>query len=127
MKDTLVAAIGLAVVVLLAAILYQNYRRFHRPLLTTPYQAVVLQNGDVYYGRIDHLGTDHPVLRDVVTIREEPDPGTGEPRFIVARRKDEARGADHLILPVSSIAYIEPVQPDSAIGRLITEASGKRR
>ncbi len=125
MRDAVLAAIGLGIVVLLAAILYQNYRRFHRPLLTTPYQAVVLQNGDVFYGRIDHLGTDHPVLQDVFTIRQEMDPGTGDPRYVVARRKDEERGADHMILPATSIAFIEPVEPDSTIGRLIADASDK--
>jgi hypothetical protein len=127
MRDALLAATGLLIVTLLAALVYQNYRRFHRPLLTTPYQAVTLRSGEVFYGRMDHLGSDHPVLRDAFTVRREADEAAGEPRYVLLRRRDDVTGADHLILPASSIAFIEPVQPDSAIGRLIDQASGRRR
>ncbi|HVO27043.1 MAG TPA: hypothetical protein VMW56_25815 [Candidatus Margulisiibacteriota bacterium] len=125
MKEAVCVAIGLAIVVLLAMIVYQNHRRFHRPLLTTAYQAVVLQSGAVYYGRIAHLGTDHPVLRDVFTVRQERDAETGQPRYVMVQRKDEVNGADHMILTVSAIAFVEPVQPDSPVGRLV-EQTGPR-
>jgi hypothetical protein len=118
MRDVVAIAIGCAIVALLAAIAYQNHRRFHVPLLTTPYQAVMLTNGSLLYGRIDHLGTDHPVLRDVFVVREEPHAAPGE-RYRLVRRRNEANGADHVIFPASSIAYVEPVQRDSIVGRLI--------
>ena len=70
-KEVALTLTGLAIVVLLAAGIYQNYRRFHTPLITTPYQAVVLINGSVFYGRIDHLATDYPVLRDAFTVQSE--------------------------------------------------------
>ena len=125
MKEAACAAVGLAIVALLAVIVYQNYRRFHRPLLTTPYQAVVLKNGDVFYGRIAHLGTDHPVLRDVFTVRQEADSETGHPRYVVVKRQDEMNGADHIIFTVTAIAFVEPVHPDSTIGRLIEQTGGR--
>ena len=125
MKEAAGAAIGLAIVALLALIAYQNHRRFHRPLLTTPYQAVVLQNGDVFYGRIAHLGTDHPVLRDAFTVRQETDSETGHSRYVVVKRKDGVNGADHMILTVTAIAYVEPVHPDSTIGQLIEQAGAR--
>lgn len=118
----LVGLLALVAIVLLAAKLYQDQRRFHRPLLTTPYQRVTLQNGNVFYGRIDHLGTDHPVLRDAVTIRQEKGASTGEPQYVLTRRKDEPHGADHLIFPASSIAFVEPVRADSPIGQVIAAA-----
>jgi hypothetical protein len=37
-------------------------------------------------------------------------------------RKDEMNGADHIIFPVTSIAFVEPVRPDSTIGKLIERA-----
>jgi hypothetical protein len=125
MREAVLAVIGVAIVALLAATVYQNHRRFHRPLITTQYQAVVLANGNVFYGRIDHLGSDHPVLRGVFTVRREPDSGTGQPLYTLIRRRDEADGADHIIIPVSAIAFIAPVQPDSAIGKLIEQAGLK--
>jgi hypothetical protein len=121
MRDGALFVLGLAIVALLVAIAYQNQRRFHTPLLTTPYQAVVLQNGSVFYGRVDHLGTDHPVVRDAFTVRAEIDPQTGRPRHVVVKRRDDIHGADHLIVPAGAIAFVEPVRPDSTIGRLIGE------
>ena len=126
MRDIVIAACGLAVVALLAVIVYQNYQRFHRPLLTTKYQAVTLTNGDVFYGRIDHLGSDRPVLRDAVSITTEVDSQTQDPRYVLTRRRDSATGADHLIFPAASIAFVEPVQADSIIGRLIEQQAQRR-
>jgi hypothetical protein len=123
MREAVLAVLGLAIVALLAAIVYQNHRRFHKPLLTTPYQAVVVENGSVFYGRIDHLGSDHPVLRDVFTVRHELDPETKQPRYVMVKRKDEPDGADHIIFPITAIAYIAPVRPDSNIGKLIEQTS----
>lgn len=117
--------LGLAVVVLLAIVVQQNHRRFHKPLLTTPYQCVTLVNGSVFYGRIDHLGTDYPVLRDAFRVLVEPDPQTRQPRYVLVKRKTEANGADHMIFPAAAIVFVEPVRPDSAVGRVISE-SGKR-
>jgi hypothetical protein len=67
----------------------------------------VLENGEVFYGRIDHLGTDYPVLRGPSTVREERDPRTGSVRYVVAPREEEAWGAGHIIFPAASIACIE--------------------
>lgn len=126
MRETIAIILGVTIAVLLGIIVYQNQRRFHKPLITTPYQRVTLQNGLVYYGRIDHLGTDHPVLRDALSVREDAETGTRERRYVVTKRKDEANGADHMILPAGSIAHIEPVRPDSAIGKAIQQALERR-
>lgn len=126
MKVAIVALTGLAIAVLLAANVYQNHSRFHRPLITTPYQAVVLENGAVFYGRIHHLGTDYPVLRDAFSIRYEAG-ADGQPRYVVMKRTDEVNGADHMIIAATAIAFVEPVRPDSIIGRLITQARQEGR
>lgn len=122
MKDIILCIVGLLVVLVLAASVYQSQRRFHKPLLTTPYQAVTLLNGAVVYGRLDHLGTDHPVLRDAVTISRSTDGATGLQAYEAVRLKDGEQGSDHLIFPVTALVTVAPVQPDSPIGRLIAEA-----
>lgn len=126
MRDLIVPVCVLAVASLLAVLVYQNYQRFHKPLLTTKYQAVTLTNGEVFYGRIDHLGSDHPVLRDAFSVRTELDPQTQQPRLALVRRRDGVAGADHLIIPASAIAFVEPVRPDSTIGRLIEQQERQR-
>lgn len=123
MKEATLVAIGLAIIVLLAINVYQNYRRFHTPLITTPYQAVVLKNGSVFYGRIDHLGSDYPVLRNAFTVYSELDPNTQQPRYVLVKRQDGVNGADHMIFVATAIAFVEPVQPESPIGKLIAQTS----
>ncbi len=123
MRDVVLGGLGLGIVVLLAAVVYQNHRRFHVPLITTPYQSVTLQNGSVFYGRIDHLGTDHPVLRDAFSVRTEFDAQTRQPRYTLVRRKDELNGADHIIFPAASIAFVEQVAPESVVGRLVKQTN----
>ena len=126
MKETAVAMIGLAIILLLAASMYQNYGRFHKPQITTTYQAVTLENGSVFYGRIDHLGTDYPILRDAFTVHREFDSITRQPRYVLLKRKDDVNGADHMILPATSIAFVEPVRSDSTIGKLIAQAISEK-
>jgi hypothetical protein len=122
MKELLVGGLGLALVALLGVVVHQNYFRFHKPQITTRYQAVTLIGGEVVYGRIAHLGSDHPVVRDAFSIRTEADPAGGPPREVLVRRRDGGTGADHVIVPATSIVSVEPVQPGSRIGRLIVQA-----
>ena len=126
MRDIVIAACGLALVALLAVLVYQNYQRFHKPLLTTSYQAVMLVNGEIFYGRLDHLATDHPVLRDAFTVRIEQDSQSQKRKYVIAKRGDSPTGADHMIFPATAIASIEPVRSDSEIGRLIAAQTLKR-
>jgi len=123
MRDAAIALCALAIVALLALIVYQNHRRFHWPLITTPYQAVTLTNGEVFYGRIRHLGSDHPVLLDPFSVRRETDAGAQQPRYVLTKRRDAIAGADHLILPATAILFVEPVRPDSTVGKLIEQAA----
>ena len=123
MKEAALAVLGLAIVVLLATSVYQDYLRFHRPLITTTYQAVMLENGSLLYGRIDHLGSDHPVLRDVFTVQGELDSTTQQTHYVLVKRQDGLNGADHMIFPATSIVFVEPVQPESTIGKLIAGAN----
>jgi hypothetical protein len=125
-RDLVMSALGLVIAMLLAVMVYQNYQRLHRPLLTTTHQAVTLLNGDVLYGRIDHLGTDHPVLRDAFAVHEQRIAPTGEMKLVLVKRSGTSTGADHIIFQASAIAFVEPVRADSAIGQLIKERGHPR-
>ena len=121
MKETVIGVVGLLIFAALAVTVHQNQRRFHKPLLTTHYQAVMLTDGTLLHGRLDHLGTDFPVLREAMTVRAIVDPTSGAISHKIMLRKSEDHGADHLILPATSILYVEPVQTDSTIGRAIAQ------
>jgi hypothetical protein len=121
MKYLAVAVCAVVLVAFAAFSIYQAHYRFHRPQITSTYQGVTLVNGEVFYGRIFHLGSDHPVLRGASTVKIEIDPQTQQPRHRLVRRRDSSTGADHLIFPVTSILYVEPVREDSIIGRLLAQ------
>jgi hypothetical protein len=122
MRDLLVAVFALAIVVLLGLDTYLDYRRIHRPQLNTRFQCVTLVDGRIFCGRADHLGSDHPVLRDAFRVQTETPSASDPPRHTLVRMRDGATGADHLIFPSTAISSVEPVRADSVIGRLITDA-----
>ena len=48
------------------------------PQFDVPFQAVLLDSGQVYFGKISGLGTPYPVVRDVYYIQSNP-PRTRKP------------------------------------------------
>lgn len=118
-KLTVALLLGLLIAGLLALRTWQDYRRFHRPLLTTTFQAVTFVDGRVLYGRIDHLGSDHPVLREAFSVHGDGD------KLTSSWLRDGPTGADHVVFPASAVLTVQPVAPESPVGRLI--AASRRR
>jgi hypothetical protein len=92
------------------------------PDLSTPYQAVVLTNGQVYFGKLDRLGPAYPTLRDVFYIQSHQNPDTKQVTNTLVKRGRELHGPDYMILNAQHILFIEPVRADSQLGKLIEEA-----
>jgi len=119
-------AILLAVVI--AGIAWWMTRRNNAPVtLTTPYQAILLSNGQVYYGRLEGYGSrPFPVLREVYYIKSGTDAKTSQPTSILVTRGNEWHGPDHMILNASHIIQVEPVTPDSKVAELIAALKMQR-
>jgi len=90
---------------------------------STPYQAVVLINNSVYYGKLAGYGTSNPVLTDVYYILSKTDPDTKKVSNVLIKRGKELHGPDRMYLNPSQIILVEPVGPDSKVAQLISEAS----
>jgi hypothetical protein len=110
----------LVIAVALCLIAYQHSRG-SAPELSTPYQAVALTNGQVFFGRIEGLGTDYPVLRDVFYIQTRQNPDTKQVANVLIKRGGEAHGPDRVILNRQHVVFIEPIKDDSQIATLIAE------
>jgi hypothetical protein len=109
--------------VVIGAVLAAGLLRYRRPLtLTTPYQAVLLDSGQVYFGKIDGLATNFPVLTDVFYVQSQSNPQTKEVTNILIRRGKEWHGPDRMVMNARHIVLIEPVSPDSKVAQLIAEA-----
>ena len=94
--------------------------------LDTEYQAVMLTNGQVFFGKIEGLGTPYPVLNDVYYVRTFADPKN--PRNTTStliKRGQEWHAPGSMVLNADHIVLVEPVTKDSKIAQLIAEKEQK--
>jgi hypothetical protein len=93
---------------------------------TTPYQAVLLSNNSVYFGKLSGYGTSNPVLTDVYYILSKQDPTTKQVQNVLVKRGKELHGPDRMYLNANSIVFVEPVGTDSKVAQLIQEANQQK-
>jgi hypothetical protein len=93
---------------------------------TTPYQAVLLSNNSVYFGKLAGYGTSRPVLTDVFYIVSQTNPETKQVNNMLVKRGKELHGPDRMYLNSSSIVFVEPVGETSKVAQLVDEASKKQ-
>jgi hypothetical protein len=92
----------------------------------TPYQAVLLTNNSVYFGKLSGYGTSNPVLTEVFYILSQTDPQTKAVKNVLVKRGKELHGPDRMYLSPSSIVFVEPVGTDSKVAQLINEANQQK-
>jgi hypothetical protein len=126
MERFLTPILGAAVVALLAMLVYQGSDAGRSaPVLTTPFQAVLMANGNVFFGKLENAGSPFPVLREVYYIRSQVNQETKEVKNAMIKRGSEWHAPDSMTLNARHIMVIEPVKPDSHMAKLIEEASKK--
>ena len=113
----------LAIAASLGLLAHQAWGQRGVPGLSTPFQAVALANGQVFFGRLDRQGGDYLVLREVFYIQTRQNPDTKAVANILVKRGGEAHSPDQMILNRQQVLLIEPVKEDSKIASLIAEQS----
>jgi hypothetical protein len=88
----------------------------------TPYQAVLLANGSVYFGHLQDFEDRHPVLTDVFYIVSQTDPTTKQVNNVLVKRGKELHAPDRMYLNPNQIVFVEPVGTDSKVAQLIAQA-----
>lgn len=91
----------------------------------TAYQAVLLDNGSVYFGKLQGAGTQYPVLTDVYYVQSQVNQETKEVKNILIRRGNEWHAPDRMFLNARHIILIEPVGPNSKVAELIAQDKKK--
>jgi len=92
----------------------------HRgPEITTPYAAVLLDNGQVYYGKLTNAGSNFPELTDIYYIQSQANQETKAVTSVLVRRGNEWHGPDRMFLNRNHIILIEPVGTNSKVAQLI--------
>ena len=122
-----VLGIVIAAVVILTAVIWFYLRaKSTEPLsFDTPYQAVLLTNGAVYFGRLEGYGTRFPMLRDVYYVQTGTDPATKQTTNVLIKRGKELHGPDRMFLNERHIIMIEPVGTNSKVAQLIADDKNK--
>ena len=87
------------------------------------FYAVLLNGGQVYFGKLEGLGTQYPVLTEVFYVQSRQDPDTKQVSNILVKRGKEWHAPDRMIINSSQIVLIEPVTSGSRVAQLIAEAS----
>lgn len=88
----------------------------------TPYQAVLLSNGSVYFGKLSGYGGPRPVLTEVYYIVTQTNPDTKQSNNILVKRGKELHQPDRMYLNPGQILFVEPVGPSSKVASLIQES-----
>jgi hypothetical protein len=112
----------LAAVAALALVCGAAYRVLNRDVaFTTPYQAVLLDDNQVYYGKLSGFSGKHPVLTNVYYVKSGVDPTTKETKSILVKRGQELHGPDRMYLNKDHIVLVEPVGMGSPVAKLIEQ------
>ncbi len=97
-----------------------------KPSFTTEYQAVFMDNGQVFFGKIENAGGSYPLLRGVFYIGRQTNPDGKEVKNILIKRGSEWHGPDYMYINKQHIVVIEPVSPTSRVAQLIKEAKDEK-
>jgi hypothetical protein len=89
------------------------------PEISTPYAAVLLDNGQLYYGKLVNAGSRFAELTDVYYIQSQANPETKAVTSVLVRRGNEWHAPDRMFLNDHHIVLIEPVGVSSKVAQLI--------
>jgi hypothetical protein len=95
-----------------------------KPDLKTEYQAVFLDNGQVFFGKADFKG-EYVSMKDIYYVQNAVNPNTKEVSSVLIRRGNEWHGPNEMYLNASHVVLIEPVGVDSRVAKLIQEDKAK--
>ena len=112
------------VLTLAAALLLQGCS--DKPKFSSEYQAVFMDNGQVFFGKIENTGGANPMLREVYYISRQQSPDGKEVKSILIKRGNEWHGPDYMYINKQHIVIIEPVAPNSRVAQLIKEAQNQK-
>ena len=121
-----IVAVALIVIAIALGVTAQQAVRYNAaPALSTEYHAVLLINGQAFFGKIDNLESENVVLRDVFYIQSRQNPETKAVSNVLIKRGQEWHAPDRMILNRRQVLLIEPVTEGSQVAKLIGEQQAK--
>jgi hypothetical protein len=124
LKKSIFLMSALALLTVVAACDWSGHRR-RGPEINTPYAAVLLDNNQVYYGKLTGAGSNYPMLTDIYYIQSQVNQETKAVSSILVRRGNEWHGPDRMFINQRHIILIEPVGTNSKVAQLIEADKNK--
>lgn len=92
---------------------------------SSEYQAVVLTNGQIYFGRLSAPGGSYYYLRHVYYLTEQSTrSGAAQQRALAPIVRDVHAPEDMMVINRSQIVYMENLKPTGEVSRRIQQAGG---
>jgi hypothetical protein len=110
-----------AVVLMLAVLTACGRDHGKGPEISTEYSAVLLDTGQLYYGKLTNAGFSFPELTDVYYIQSSVNQETKAVSNVLVRRGNEWHGPDRMFLNERHIVLVEPVGANSKVSQLIED------
>lgn len=121
-----VITICLAVaVIILALVIVKVHSAGSTPSFNTPFQAVLLDNNQVYYGKLSHVGSRYPEMTDVYYIVRTEDAATKQVKNVLVKRGKELHAPQMTFFDARHIVMIEPVGTSSEVAKLIQQSESQ--
>ncbi|GMT42092.1 MAG: hypothetical protein IEMM0002_0503 [bacterium] len=119
-----------SLVILVAALLFQRFTTGDifinsNPQLTTVYQAVHLDNGEIYYGTLENPNTPFIIMRDVFYFAVAVDENGQKSSTVFIKRESELHSPKGMYINSKRVLLIEPVSPSSKVAYMIRELKSK--
>ncbi len=117
--------VGGGIVVVAAVILVGFLKSDSLVANASAYQAVFLDNNQVYFGKLTNAASVYPVLTDIFYLRvtqplQPPKDGAAQPDVNLVKLGTELHGpADEMRINRSHILFVEDLKPDSAVTKAI--------
>lgn len=116
------AAVAVAIGVMVGFFLFSARPQDRDVVFPSAFQAVLLTNGSVYFGKLQGYGSPHPVMTDVYYIVTQTNPETKQSSNILVKRGKELHGPDRMYLNPNQILFVEPVGSGSKVAQLIADS-----
>jgi len=91
------------------------------PTFPTEYQAVLLDNGQAFFGKIEKIGPSYITLRDVFYVRTQVNQEEKQAKNLLVKRGLEWHAPDSMYINTRHVVLIEPVAPESQVAQLIRQ------
>jgi len=123
---------GVFVLLIVGAITWYSYsQNVARDIQGSDYQAVFLDNGQVYFGKLSKIGSEYFRLSDIYyfesnnAVQTASTPDTGAAPNLIKLGKEIHGPRDTMVINKDKVLFFENITQDGAVGKAIKNNQSK--